>query len=237
MPTGHKAIGLKWIFKLKKDANGRIVRHKARIVAKGYVQKHGFDFEEIFAPVTRLETERLLLALAAKNGWEVHHLDVKTIFLNGVILEEEYISQPDGFKKERQEHMVYRLLKALYGLRQAPQAWYAKLNRCLEEFGFVRCPVEHAVYTKREGDQILIVGMYVDDLLVTGTSVSTIQDFKAKMNSRFEMSDLGRLSYYLGIEVEQGAGYIELKQTAYAKKNSGESRFGRLQSNQISDGP
>lgn len=150
MPPGHKVIGLKWVYKLKKDANGEIQKYKARIVAKGYVQRQGIDFEEIFAPVTRLETVRMLLALAAKNGWEVHHLDVKTAFLNGEIMEEVYVSQPEGFIQKGKETLVYKLIKALYGLRQAPRAWYAKLNRCLEELGFERCPYEHAVYTDHD---------------------------------------------------------------------------------------
>ena len=108
--------------------------------------------------------------------------------------------------------------KALYGLRQAPRAWYAKLNKCLESLGFVRCPYEHAVFTKRVGKESLIVGVYVDDLLVTGTNVLLIERFKRDMSNKFEMSNLGKLSYYLGIEVEQGKGYVELKQSGYAKK-------------------
>lgn len=106
LPPGHKVIGLKWVFKLKKDANGNVVKYKARVVAKGYVQEHGIDFEEVFAPVTRLETVRMLLALATKNKWEVHHLDVNTAFLNGEINEEVYVSQPEGYVKEGQEYMV-----------------------------------------------------------------------------------------------------------------------------------
>lgn len=218
LPPGQKVIGLKWVYKLKKDTDGKVVKHKARLVAKGYVQKYGIDFEEVFAPVTRMETVRLLLALAAKNGWEVHHMDVKSAFLNGEIQEEVYVSQPEGFEKRGEEHKVYRLLKALYGLRQAPRAWYARLRKCLEGLGFEKCPYEHAVYVKREGNECLIIGVYVDDLLVTGTSVENIKRFKEQMCCEFDMSDLGKLSYYLGIEVEQGSGYIELKQTAYAKK-------------------
>lgn len=218
LPNGHKVIDLKWIFKLKKDASGRVVKHKARLVAKGYVQEHGIDFEEIFAPVTRLETVRLLLALSAKNNWEVHHLDVKTAFLNGDINEEVYVAQPKGYVKKGQEKLVYKLSKALYGLRQAPRAWYAKLNSCLEKLGFKRCPYEHSVYTRQDKEDVLIIGVYVDDLLVTGSSVSCIEAFKKQMNNFFEMSDLGKLAYYLGIEVEQGDGFIELKQTGYAKK-------------------
>ena len=218
LPEGHKAIDLKWVFKVKKDANGEIVKHKARLVAKGYVQKHGIDYEEVFAPVTRLETVRLLLALAAKNSWEVHHLDVKSAFLNGELQEEVYVTQPKGYVKQGQESKVYRLLKALYGLRQAPRAWYAQLNRCLQKLGFIKCPFEHAVYTRKDGDESLIIGVYVDDLLITGTSVPHIIKFKEQMGKEFDMSDLGKLTYYLGLEVDQGKGYIELKQAAYAKK-------------------
>lgn len=218
LPPGHKVIGLKWIYKIKRDANGNIVKHKARLVAKGYVQEKGVDFDEFFAPVTRLETVRLLLALAAKNSWEVHHLDVKTAFLNGDIKEEVYVMQPEGFVKKGKEKLVYKLFKALYGLRQAPRAWYSKLNSCLQGLGFVRCPYEHAVYTKRVGKESLIVGVYVDDLLVTGTDVNLIKNFKKQMNDKFDMSDMGKLSYYLGIEVKQGEDYIQLKQSGYARK-------------------
>lgn len=218
LPTEKKVIGLKWIFKLKKDADGRIVKHKARLVAKGYAQEHGIDFNEIFAPVTRLETVRLLLALSAKNNWEVHHLDVKTAFLNGELNEDVYVAQPEGFEKVGREHLVYKLIKALYGLRQAPRAWYAKLNSCLENLGFTKCPYEHAVYTRKEGGETLIIAVYVDDLLVTGSDKALIKRFVEQMSSNFEMSNLGRLSYYLGIEVKQLEGYIELKQTGYARK-------------------
>lgn len=126
-------------------------------------------------------------------------MDVKSAFLNGEIQEEVYVTQPEGFFKEVQEHLVYRLIKALYGLRQAPRAWYAKLNKCLEDLGFVRCPYEHAVYTKKNGDELLIIGVYVDDLLVTGTKLSAIEEVKAQMTNRFDMSNLGELSYYLGL--------------------------------------
>ena len=218
LPADKKVIGVKWIYKLKKNADGKIVKYKARPVAKGYTQKQGIDVDELYAPVTRLETVRLLLALSAKYNWEVHHLDVKTAFLNGEISEEVYVEQPEGFIKKGQEHLVYKLVKALYGLRQAPRAWYSKLNSCLEKFSFERCPYEHAVYTKKEGDNVLIVAVYVDDLLITGSDVEAVKKFKKQMSDTFDMSDLGKLSYYLGIEVVQGQGYIELKQSGYAKK-------------------
>lgn len=218
LPEGQKPIDLKWVYKLKKDTDGKVIKHKARLVAKGYVQRLGVDYEEVFAPVTRMETVRLLLALSAKNGWQIHHLDVKSAFLNGELQEIVYVTQPKGFEKEGEEQKVYRLYKALYGLRQAPRAWYTRLSKCLTELGFTKYPFEHAVYIKHEGGESLIVGVYVDDLLVTGTSVSNIVKFKEQMSREFDMSDLGKLSYYIGIEVYQGRGFVELKQTAYAKK-------------------
>lgn len=166
LPPGHKVIGLKWIFKLKRDVAGKIVKHKARLVAKGYAQEHGIDYEEVYAPVTRLETVRLLLA-SVKNDWQVHHLDVKTAFLNGEITQDVYVMQPEGFEKQGKENLVYKLVKALYGLRQAPRAWYTKLNQSLESLGFKRCQYENAVYTKGEGDESLVLVVYVDDILVT----------------------------------------------------------------------
>lgn len=122
LPLGAKAIGLKWVFKLKRNSDGTIKKHKARLVAKGYVQKHGVDFDEVFAPVARIETIRLLINLSASNGRVIHHLNVKTSFLHGELKETLYVSQPEGFEVKGSESKVYRLNKALYGLRQAPQA-------------------------------------------------------------------------------------------------------------------
>jgi transposase InsO family protein len=122
LPSGQKPIGLKWVFKLKKNAEGVVMKHKARLVAKGYVQKHGIDYDEVFAPVARIDTVKLLLALAANRGWEVHHLDVKTAFLNGELEEEVYVGQPKGYAVKGKEKQVYKLSKALYGLKQAPRA-------------------------------------------------------------------------------------------------------------------
>jgi len=117
LPAGHKPIGLKWVYKLKRNEDGEVVKHKARLVAKGYVQKQGIDFEEVFAPVARLDTVRLILALATNRGWQVHHLDVKSAFLNGELVEDVYVSQPEGYVKKGKEQMVLKLSKALYGLK------------------------------------------------------------------------------------------------------------------------
>jgi hypothetical protein len=131
LPQGHKPIGLKWVFKLKRDEAGKIVKHKARLVAKGYVQQQGVDFDEVFAPVARMESIRMLLAVAAQGGWYVHHMDVKSAFLNGELKEEVYVQQPPGFVAAGHEGKVLKLKKALYGLRQAPRAWNVRLDSSL----------------------------------------------------------------------------------------------------------
>ena len=218
LPHGHRAIGMKWIFKVKKDPAGNVIKHKARLVAKGYAQKQGIDFDEVFAPVARMETVCLLLALAAHKKWEVHHMDVKSAFLNGDLTEEVYVQQPPGFAVDKDSSKVLKLRKALYGLRQAPRAWNAKLDATLAALGFTRCPQEHGVYRRGDSSSFLLIGVYVDDLVITGTSTVEIAKFKLQMKQEFEMSDLGLLSYYLGIEVQQREGEITLCQAAYAGK-------------------
>ena len=229
LPAGARPIGLKWVFKLKKDAAGNTIRHKARLVAKGYVQRRGIDFDEVFAPVARLETVRLLIAVAAQEGWEIHHLDVKSAFLNGELEEEVYVVQTPGFEQKESEEKVFKLRKALYGLRQAPRAWNIKLDRSLISLGFVRSPLEHAVYVRSSGGARLLVGVYVDDLVVTGSNIDEVKKFKKQMLDLFSMSDLGLLSYYLGIEVKQSEEGIKLSQTSYASKIL--EKTGMLQSN------
>uniref|UniRef100_A0ACD5TXY1 Uncharacterized protein n=1 Tax=Avena sativa TaxID=4498 RepID=A0ACD5TXY1_AVESA len=217
LPPGQRAIGLKWVFKVKKDPQGNVIKHKARLVAKGYAQRQGVNFDEVFAPVARMETVRVLIALAAHDGWEVHHMDVKSAFLNGDLAEEVYVRQPPGFVDDDNEHMVLKLRKALYGLRQAPRAWNSKLDSSLVELGFERSPLEHAVYRRAKEGALLLVGVYVDDLIITGSRTADIVEFKEQMMKMYSMSDLGLLSYYLGIEVNQTAEAITLCQSSYAR--------------------
>jgi hypothetical protein len=218
LPPGQKPIGLKWVFKLKRNSEGEVMKHKARLVAKGYVQKEGIDFEEVFAPVARLDTIRLILAMAANRGWQVHHLDVKSAFLNGELEEEVYVTQPEGFVKDGKEKHVYKLSKALYGLRQAPRAWNVKLDRSLKNLKFSKCANEPVVYTRGVGRSTVVLGVYVDDLIVTGEDPAEIEVFKQQMTSEFEMSGLGLLSFYLGIEVDQQNDFVTIKQSSYARK-------------------
>ncbi|GKB06678.1 ribonuclease H-like domain, reverse transcriptase, RNA-dependent DNA polymerase [Tanacetum coccineum] len=180
--SDQKWIKAMKVFKTKKDANGNIIKHKARLVAKGYIQENGIDFEEVFAPVARMETIRLLLAIAANNKWEVHHLDVKSAFLHGDLKEKVYVTQPKGFIKREDNGKAYRLIKALYGLRQAPRAWNIKLDNTLKSLDFKKCALEQAIYTKTSRDSTLLIGVYVDDL--------KIDKFKAQMEDKFKMSDL-----------------------------------------------
>ncbi|RLN27572.1 hypothetical protein C2845_PM05G34840 [Panicum miliaceum] len=210
LPRGHKPIGLKWVFKLKRDEAGKVVKHKARLVAKGYVQQQGIDFDEVFAPVARMESVRMLLAAAAQEGWYVHHMDVKSAFLNGELKEEVYVQQPPGFVAAGHEAKVLKLNKALYGLRQAPRAWNVKLDSSLQDMGFTRCVSEHGMYTRGVGETRVVVGVYVDDLIITGSNPAGVEAFKEEMQQVFRMSDLGLLSFYLGIEVKQGTNSITL---------------------------
>ena len=149
LPCGHQAIGVKWVYKAKKNSKGDVERYKARLVVKGYKQKQGVDYDEVFAPVARLETIRLLLSLAAQNHWKIHQMDVKSAFLNGNLVEEVYIEQPLGFVVEGCEDKVLRLKKALYGLKQAPRAWNNRLDNYFQENGFTRCIHEYALYVKK----------------------------------------------------------------------------------------
>jgi len=217
------------VFKLKRNSEGDVVKHKARLVAKGYVQKHGVDYEEVFAPVARLDTVRVLLALAANPGWKVHHLDVKSAFLHGELEEEVYVSQPEGYVVKGKEQCVLKLSKALYGLKQAPRAWNVRLDKSLRKLNFRRCMSEQAVYTRGHGKNAVLLGVYVDDLIITGGNPESVKLFKQQMKSEFEMTDLGLLSYYLGIEVDQKEDHITVKQSTYARKVLGQ--FGMAECN------
>jgi hypothetical protein len=217
LPHGHNAITLKWVFKLKSDEAGTIIKHKARLVARDIVQREGIDFDDTFTPVARMESMWLLFALTAQKGWRVHHMDVKSVFLNGDLKEEVYVHQLPGFAIPGKESKVLCLRKALYGLRQAPWVWNAKLNSTLKGMGFGQSPHEAAIYQRGNGRNTLLVGVYVDDLVITGTKDAEVAVFKEEMKATFQMSDLGLLSFYLRIEVHQGDSEIMLWQTAYAK--------------------
>ncbi|WJX17846.1 hypothetical protein P8452_07710 [Trifolium repens] len=187
------------------------------LVAKGFLQKQGLDYDEVFSPVARHETIRLVIALACSRRWPLFHLDVKSAFLNGPLEEDVYVKQPPGFELKGKEDKVLKLNKALYGLKQAPRAWNKRIDQFFVMQGFRKCSVEYGVYVKCSDDKhMLIICLYVDDLLVTGSSSIEIENFKTQMKCEFEMTDLGKLTYFLGMELlETPKGRI-LHQAKYA---------------------
>jgi len=217
-PKDRKVIGVKWVYRTKLNADCSINKYKARLVVKGYAQIFGVDYSDTFAPVARLDTIRLLLAIASQKGWKVFQLDVKSAFLNGVLQEEIYVEQPDGFVVQGEEDKVYLLKRALYGLKQAPRAWYSRIDDHLQSLGFTKSLSEATLYVKQKGNDVLIVSLYVDDILVTGNHARLIEEFKQEMTDVFEMTDLGLMTYFLGMEVKQSQNEVFICQKKYAKE-------------------
>eukprot|EP00253_Pinus_taeda_P028107 PITA_28107 len=214
-PLGRKIVRCKWVYRTKSAADGQITRRKARLVAKGFQQVHGIDCDETFAPVAKMDSIRLTLAIAAAEWWEVHQMDVKNAFLHGDLSEEIYMEQPHGFIQD--SSLVCRLKKSLYGLKQAPRAWYAKMDSFLLSQNFERCKSDPNVYMLRTHDSLLILVLYVDDLLITGSSASAIATVKRALHDRFLMTDMGPLHFFLGLEISHDATGIKLSQAKYAQ--------------------
>ena len=202
-PNDHNIIGTKWVFRNKQDENGIVVRNKARLVAQGYSQVEGLDFDETFAPVARLEAIRILLACATSHNIKLYQIDVKSAFLNGKINELVYVEQPPGFEDPKRPNHVYKLSKALYGLKQAPRAWYERLRDFLVSKGFKIGKVDTTLFTKKIGDDLFICQIYVDDIIFGSTNQEFCEEFGEMMAREFEMSMIGELSFFLGLQVKQ----------------------------------
>lgn len=219
LPTEAKKVGVKWIYKTKFNENGEVDKYKARLVAKGYTQEHGVDYTEVFAPVARLDTIRVVISLAALKEWTIYQLDVKSAFLHGELSEEVFVEQPPGYEQKGNEQKVYRLKKALYGLKQAPRAWYSRIESYFMKEGFKKCHYEHTLFIKTgKGGKILIVCLYVDDLIFTGNYEIMFAEFKKSMMLEFDMTDLGKMRYFLGIEVMQRSNGIFINQKKYTQE-------------------
>ena len=186
-------------------------------MAQGYTQVEGLDFEETFAPVARLEAIRLLLGIACHLKFKLYQMDVKSAFLNGYLNEEVYVAQPKGFIDPHQPEHVYKLKKALYGLKQAPRAWYERLTKYLIEKGYTRGGVDRTLFVKTEGQQLLVAQIYVDDIVFGGKSKQMVEQFVQQMQSEFEMSMVGELSFFLGFQIKQMHDSIFISQSKYAK--------------------
>ncbi|KAK8926100.1 hypothetical protein KSP39_PZI018394 [Platanthera zijinensis] len=195
----------------------KIIRHKARIVAKEFSQIPGRDYEETYAPMACMETIRMLIATAIHNRYSIHQMDVKSPFLNEINAEEIYVQQSQGFEIPAEEEKVYRLAKALYGLKQAPRAWNSNIDMHLIRSSFERCPVEPSLYTKRSQGEIIILLLYVDDLIITGSSPEMIREFKMNLMQQYEMPDLGLMKFFLGIQDQQASNFIFLSQEKCAR--------------------
>ncbi|CAI7752601.1 unnamed protein product [Closterium sp. NIES-53] len=201
VPEGRKVITSKWLFKIKSDADGKIERYKSRLVAKGYQQKEKVDYKELFAPVVKPTTLRILLAGAAIKGWVVKQMDVTTAFLNGVLKEEIFMAQPEGF--DDGSGRVLKLKMALYGLKQAPRQWYLKLQGVLEESGFTPSTADHSLFMLGEGEQRSFMVVYVDDILIFAPSSDLVKEVMLKLQDKFKCKALGDVYFYLGLHVER----------------------------------
>lgn len=209
-------VSCKWIFKRKYDEDGQIDRYKARLVARGFSQKYGIDYRETFAPVVRLNTLRAVIALAVHREMQVHQMDVKTAFLNGTLQETVYMEQPPGMKVEGREDWVCKLNRSLYGLKQSPRQWNTVLDQTLKEMGFEQSIKDPCLYVGRK--PLTYITIYVDDLIIAGESMEAIEAVKNQLQTKFHMSDMGRLHHVLGIKIMHGRnGQISLSQESYIR--------------------
>jgi hypothetical protein len=215
LPPRRKLVRCKWVYRTKRATNGQVSRYKARLVAKVFQQIHGIDYDETFSPVANMDSIRLALAIATAKGWEVRQMDVKNVFLHGDLSEEIYMEQPQGFIQN--SSLVCRLKKYLYGLKQAPRAWYAKMDSYFLSHDFVRCKYDSNVYMLRTANSVMILVLYVDDLLIIGSSASSIALVKDILHDRFSMTNMGPLHFFLGLEISQDDFGIKLSQAKYVR--------------------
>lgn len=205
-PSGHNIVECKWLFRIKRNPDGTISRYKARLVAKGYTQCPGIDFKETFAPVIRPQTIKLILTIALGYQWSMHQLDVNNAFLQGILEEDVYMAQPPGLKDAQQPHHVCKLHKAIYGLRQAPRAWYDALKTFIIANGFQMSKNDPSLFIYHKGTTIAYFLVYVDDLLLTGNETKFITHFITSLSQRFSLKNMGTPHYFLGVElIHRGA--------------------------------
>ncbi|GKB57317.1 retrovirus-related pol polyprotein from transposon TNT 1-94 [Tanacetum coccineum] len=208
-----------WIvFRNKLDENGIVSQNKARLVAQGYNQQEGIDYDETYALVARLESIRILLAYACALDFKLFQMDVKSAFLNGFINEEVYVAQPPGFIDFEKPDHVYKLKKALYGLKQAPKAWYDRLKAFLIKHEYKIGMVDNTLFTKKKSSNLIIVQIYVDDIIFGSTCQDMCDEFAKIMHDEFEMSMMGELNFFLGLQIKQMEDGIFFNQSKYIKE-------------------
>jgi hypothetical protein len=213
----QNVVGTKWVFRNKQDEHGVVTRNKARLMAKGYSQVEGLDFDETYAPVARLESIRILLAYATCHGFKLYQMDVKSAFLNGPIKEEVFVEQPPCFEDYEDPSHVYKLSKALYGLKQAPRARYECLRDSLIANGFKVGKVDPTLFTKTIDKDLFICQIYVDDIIFASTNKSSCEEFSRIMVHKIEMSMMGEFKYFLGFQIKQLQEGTFISQTKYTQ--------------------
>jgi hypothetical protein len=218
LPPKTKPIGCKWVFKKKLKPDGTIDKYKARLVAKGYKQKQNVDYFDTYSPVTRIASIRILFDIASIYKLVVHQMDVKTVFLNGDLEEEIYMEQPEGHVVLGQEHKVCKLVKSLYGLKQALKQWHEKFDKAMLSNAYLINGADKCIYSKFDNNEGVIICLYVDDLLIFGTSLEVVHDTKRFLSSNFDMKDMGEANVILGIKILRDNNCIILSQSHYVEK-------------------
>jgi len=190
LPPARKVVGCKWLFRVKENPDGTVNKYMARLVTKGFNQIQGFDFHETFSPVIKLITIRIILTIALTNGWDLFHLDVNNAFLNISLDETIYMTQPSRFEVT-DKNLVYKLNKSIYGLKQTPRQWFDKLKTTLLQLGFCLSKVDPSLFVYQHNHQIVYILAYIDDIIITGTSLSIVQQISSSLNSTFSLKQLG----------------------------------------------
>ncbi|KAJ9698270.1 hypothetical protein PVL29_007380 [Vitis rotundifolia] len=217
LPSGKSTVGCRWVYAVKVGPDGQVDRLKARLVAKGYTQVYGSDYGDTFSPVAKIASVRLLLSMAAMCSWPLYQLDIKNAFLHGDLAEEVYMEQPPGFVAQGESGLVCRLRRSLYGLKQSPRAWFGRFSSVVQEFGMLRSTADHSVFYHHNSlGQCIYLVVYVDDIVITGSDQDGIQKLKQHLFTHFQTKDLGKLKYFLGIEIAQSSSGVVLSQRKYA---------------------
>lgn len=203
------------MYAVKVNPDGSLARLKARLVAKGYAQVYGVDYLDTFSPVAKFTSVRILISLAATYNWPLFQLDVKNAFLNGTLHEKVYMEQPLGFVAQGESGLVCKLKKSLYGLKQSSRAWFGRFSEIVLSFGLSKCENDHSFFYKQSRGGKLFLIVYVDDIIITGDDLVGIAELKAYLQQQFQTTDLGKLKYFLGIEVAQSQKGVVLSQRKY----------------------
>ena len=220
LPKGSKPIGCKWIFKTKRDSKGNVKRYKAHLVAKGFTQKEGIDYKEIFSPVSTKDSFRTIMTLVAHFDLELHQMDIKIVFLDCNIDETIYMVQPENFVSGDPKSMICKLKKFIYGLKQASHEWYHKFHQVTTSNDFEVNLVQDYVYHKFSRSKFIFSILYVNDILLASRDLGLFHETKKFLLKNFEMKDLGNASFVLGIQIlqDQSQGILQLLQKSYIKK-------------------